>query len=215
MKPSLETRAALKKHAPMGESGYARVKNDAYFTPAWVTEALLKLWKPRGAFVSEPACGRGDMAKVLVHELRNNGNVIIASDLFDYSYGHVGVNFFGEKYRELLARTCLGSIITNPPYSESDAFVARALVLMKEAGGEVAMLLRNEWDSGVTREALLTDHLRMKIVLNKRPTWITDHSDAAKPKRFGAKKKGGPRHNFAWFVWDFRYEGPATICWVR
>jgi hypothetical protein len=39
----------------------------------------------------------------------------------------------------------------------------------------------------------------MKVVLTKRPRWSTDD-------------KASPRHNFAWFVWDWSNpNGPEAI----
>ena len=60
----------------LGTSGYARVPRDAYYTPAWVTEALLSQVSFRGA-VWEPAAGGGDMSSVL----RSAGYHVVETDI--------------------------------------------------------------------------------------------------------------------------------------
>ena len=68
----------------------------------------------------------------------------------------------------------------------------------------VAMLLRNEFDSAASRKELFTGNVYFdtKIILTKRPRWIEGST-------------GSPRHNYAWFVWDFEREiglrTPPTI----
>jgi hypothetical protein len=177
-------------HRPMyGESGYARNQHDAYWTPAWCTRVLLKHFEPE-PLVWEPACGQGHISKVLC-EL---GFDVISTDLHDHGYGTPGTDFLDAAPRDV------GSIITNPPYEISDEFAERACGLMKSRGGSVAMLLRNEWDSAKSRTKLLSDHFRMKLVLTKRPQWSEN-------------SKASPRHNFAWFVWDFSFEGVPQITW--
>ncbi len=99
---------------------------------------------------------------------------------------------------------CVANIVTNPPYKQACDFVERALVLIRPVEGKVAMLLRNEWDSASTRQHLFSKHahLALKLVLTKRPVWF--------PNR---EHKASPRHNFSWFVWDWKHEGPAEIRW--
>src|SRR5262249_5916767 len=64
------------------EIGYARVERDLYPTPAWVTEALLAHINLNGLTVWEPACGKGDMARVL----KAAGAYVVCSDIADHGY---------------------------------------------------------------------------------------------------------------------------------
>ena len=173
------------------KGAYERRENDAYYTEPRVTEALLGALELRGR-VWEPAAGRGDMADVI----EKAGYHVVATDIdrdwdfFDFIRPHHGYE----------------TIITNPPYSVAVRFVRHALDLMEPVGGMVVMLFRNEWDSAASRRDLFTEKpFRTKYVLTFRPRWDWWETD---------KPKTGPRHNFSWFVWDWRHTGPATIAWL-
>lgn len=174
--------------AMLGNSGYARVSGDAYFTPAWCVEELLRDFKPRGV-VWEPACGDGAIVRVL--EARDLPYV--ASDLNDHGCGYDRADFFSE------SPLIFNAIITNPPYELAEKFVRRALDLTRK-GGKVAMLLRNEWDCAKSRMDLFGHPFAKKLVLTKRPRWF-------------AEKRASPRHNFSWFIWDWLHSGPPTLAY--
>jgi hypothetical protein len=95
------------------------------------------------------------------------------------------------------------SIIGNPPYSDdlAEKFIRHALRLTEPVKGMVAMLARHEYDCAAGRVDLF-DRLgfRMKMTLTKRPKWIEDST-------------GSPRHNYAWFVWDWFYSGHPILVW--
>jgi len=174
-----------------GESGYERRAADAYWTPAWCVDVLLRHMTPRGT-VWEPACGAGNICEAL----KRNGHSFIATDLNDWGYGTPGRDFLATDHSNTV-----GAIITNPPYETSDEFATRAVDLMRPIGGQVAMLLRNEWDSAASRAEVL-HRLTLKLVLTKRPRWSEDD-------------RASPRHNFAWFVWDFASTDIPRIKWDR
>lgn len=181
----------------LGESGYARNAADAYWTPAWCVDVLLRhvTWLDSSTYpVWEPACGTGNICEVLAKHKIN----AIATDLHDYGYE------FGNRYKKDFLKdpeliTPYSAIITNPPYNLGDEFVIRACALMKPRQGMVAMLLRNEWDSAASRTPILRS-LTTKLVLTKRPRWSADN-------------KASPRHNFAWFIWDFSQNTYPRILW--
>lgn len=177
----------MKTSAMHGESGYERVANDAYWTPAWCTEALLDrtLMPPR---VWEPACGEGHICRVL-----GRRNIIYsATDLVDHGFGRAGVDFLALNTAQELLAPAFPSIITNPPYKLAEAFIRQALRFMEPEKGRVAMLLRNEYDSAASRRDLFEHPAFLKkLVLTKRPKW-------------SAEDKASPRHNFAWFVWCWK-----------
>jgi hypothetical protein len=97
------------------DSGYERKDRDAYFTPAWVTEALLPhLLACR--VIWEPACGTGQMVGVFSGIAK-----VIATDI------ETGQDF-------LRAESFDGdAIVTNPPYHRATEFIERALSL-REVG---------------------------------------------------------------------------------
>lgn len=109
----------------------------------------------------------------------------------------------------------IGAIITNPPYdlthitgdprSTAEGFLRHALALMKPGRGQVFMILRNEFDCAKGRRDLFDDYpFAGKYILTKRPEW-TDES-------MPVKEKASPRHNFAWFHWDWAQEPDFYPC---
>lgn len=178
-----------------GESGYERIERDAYYTPAWCTEALLRHVEFQEP-IWEPAAGNGAMSEVLEQSYR-----VYTSDIHPIVPITLMQDFF-------TARADPGwtAIVTNPPYNRAEAFIKRALYLTSSVtarpGGKVVMLLRNEYDSASTRQHLFSKcpQFALKLVLTRRPKWFADD-------------KASPRHNFSWFVWDWAHEGPAEIRW--
>lgn len=179
--------------AMLGESGYERRELDAYFTPPWCVDALLTRVRIRPR-VWEPACGDGAICKVL----ERRGYEVIATDIADHGYGEPGRDFLTEP-------TCNPetAIITNPPYTDAESFIRHALNLTAPPKfGQVAMLLRNEYDCAASRRDLWDFPFVTKIVLTKRPRW-------------SAEDKASPRHNFAWYVWDWMSTGQRpTMEWA-
>ncbi len=176
-------------------SQYARLADDRYITPAWVTEALcdhmhlpMNLW--------EPAAGNGAISRVL----KERGYNVLASDLKgDPEQGIEERNFLLTIWGEVTRR----GIISNPPYDHAQKFVEHALSLMQPDrvhGGVVAMLLRVDWDSAKTRAHLFRDcpAWTRKIVLTRRIKWIEDST-------------GSPSENHAWYVWKWRNKARPTI----
>jgi hypothetical protein len=175
------------------DSGYARKERDLYETPEWVTEALVPniyLTSINGA-VWEPACGSGKMARALEQKLRG----VVQSDLA------TGTDFL------LVSRDAMpnaDAIITNPPYELAQEFIEHALRLMEPVQGIVCMLLRTDFDHAKSRSHLFRDCLAFakKLVLMKRIVWFVE--DDGKPK-------ASPSFNHAWYIWDWKHEGPPTI----
>ncbi len=186
-------KAAKKDAAMLGDSGYERIGADFYPTPPENVDVLLQHFQPINGKVWEPACGDGAISKRLI-EL---GYDVASSDLFDYGYGISGMDFLAAP--EMAGDT--RSIITNPPYADMvDKFIRHALKLTKPVKGQVAMFLRNEIDCGKGKMDLFgLPPFHAKIVVTKRPRWIEG-------------SKGSPRHNYAWFIWDWRHiKGPASV----
>jgi hypothetical protein len=193
---------ALNADFAMRESGFERVEGDRYWTEPWVTKALLARVKFRGT-IWEPACGRGDMADVLL----DAGYQVMVSDI---AGNRLGCKNAAEA--NFLNHSSPGdspfSIVTNPPYTFAEAFIRKAIELTARASGMVAMLLRNEYDCAASRRDLFErESFAAKFVLTKRPRWIEDHPVIT-------SRSASPRHNFAWFVWDHHHSGPARIEWL-
>lgn len=190
--------AADKDAAMLGDSGYERIEADAYFTPPENVDCLLahiKLHKK----VWEPACGDGAISQRLI----DFGHEVVSSDLNDYGFEEqIGTFDF---LTATLPDPDIRAIVTNPPYGEMvEKFIRHSLELMKPVRGQVAMFLRNEYDCGSRRMDLFgLPPFHKKIVVTKRPKWIAGSS-------------GSPRHNYSWFVWDWRQvSGSASIAYAH
>jgi hypothetical protein len=95
------------------------------------------------------------------------------------------------------------AIITNPPYEHATEFIDRALHFMSGNVGQVAMLLRTDFDHAKTRSRLFAGcaAFAKKVVLTKRIKWFED-------------SEGQPSFNHAWFIWDFKHNGPPTLAYA-
>lgn len=159
---------------PQRASGYLRVSDEQYETPVWPVQALLcHLPKPECAW--DP-CDRGQ--GLMVDALRRCKITAIGTS-------H---NFLSISEPPLAVDT----IICNPPYGEGRkseaavAFVEHALALKVPT---IAMLLRNDFNSALTRRHLFRNEPRFafKLVLLTRIKWFEGPSS--------------PSDNHSWFVW--------------
>ena len=175
-------------------STWARREWDHYETEEWVTEALLK--HESFTKVWEPAVGKGKMAKVL----QKHGADVYGSDIWDYGCGYDVADFlltWGNPDQR--------DIVTNPPFAEdlADQFIEHALLLTRPFGGRVCLLLRNEFDCAVSRRHIFGEApFACKLVLLKRPRWVADST-------------GSPRHNYAWYIWDWSWGKEPTIIYDK
>ena len=175
------------------ESGYERKERDLYETPEWATEALIPHLPRLFKVIWEPACGSGKMARVL------EGRCGVVRTDIEPNTGAVELNFLeAGHWRNTDA------IITNPPYELATEFCEHALKLMEPVGGLVAMLLRTDFDHAKSRTHLFRDcpAFAKKLVLMKRIAWFVEEN---------GRPKASPSFNHAWYIWDWKHEGPPTI----
>ncbi|SFJ49440.1 hypothetical protein SAMN03159338_1559 [Sphingomonas sp. NFR04] len=179
--------AAHRDGAMLGQVVYERREGDFYPTPPENVDCLAHFVDLSKRVIWEPACGEGHISKRL---LKVTTASVYSTDLHDRGYGRGGIDFL----RADVTPRGVNMIITNPPFADlAEAFVRKALELMRPRGGSVAMFLRNEWDmSSEDRPDLFEGHpaYAMKVCVTKRP-------------RFIEGSKGSPRHSYAWFVWDW------------
>lgn len=191
----------LKTDIAMGNSNFERKELDFYPTPAIVTEALMPFLFQYPFNLSsqntiwEPACGNGAMSEVL----KKYFSSVISTDLNYYGYeSSPDINFYDVEV------PFSSVIITNPPYSNDvDKFIQKGLELTKPYDGILALLLRKEADSAVTRNHFFNEEspFAMKIDLLWRIIWFPEDN----------RQDANPRHNFSWFVWNWKHEGKAFI----
>lgn len=163
---------------------------DFYPTPPCATQALLAVEKFAGA-IWEPACGTGDMARVLAEA----GHEVIATDLVDRGYGEGGCDFM----MEWVPRA--PHIVTNPPFSWAVQFVDRALQLTT---GKVAMFLRLAFLEGQVRGRWFPTTPLARVYIMSRRVPI------GKGRLLEEDEKAGPLA-FAWFVWEHGHTGAPEI----
>ena len=140
------------------DNGNLREENDFYATPPEVTTLFLDSFLKNHNLerVLEPACGKGDISKVLEDYLFE----VESSDLIDRGFGEVS-NF--------LERTAPfnGSIITNPPFKYGKQFVKKALSLIPD--GEYAIfLVRFQFLETVARKELFEKDIHSIWLHSKR-----------------------------------------------
>src|SRR5262245_22346152 len=122
-------------------SGYMRQVNDVYETPSWVTQVVVPSLRQHSLCPWDPA--NGPRSKI-AEALRQSGFTVVATN----------DNFLA---RTSLPHAGIASVCTDPPYGAGGQlacqFITRALALAPV----VAMLLRNDFDSGKTRTGLFRD----------------------------------------------------------
>jgi hypothetical protein len=174
-------------------SEYVRKERDDYPTPAWVTETIIPHLKAlKVASIWEPAAGAGGMAAALA----KGGFAVTATDLIG------GVNFLDAKMPGRI-----DAIASNPPYGLqgklAERFIERGLELTRPSQGAVAMLLKVDFDSGLTRRRFFADcpAWMTKLVLLKRIEW------------FKSVNGNTPRDNHAWYIWSWRHDGLPRLAY--
>lgn len=112
-----------------------RAAGDYYTTDPTAVEQFIKHLEIDGVItkkiVWEPACGCGNISKVL----ESNGYAVISSDLYERGYGESGLDFLNTE----LPFQC-DTIITNPPYALADEFVKHAMDILPRGGRYFALM---------------------------------------------------------------------------
>jgi hypothetical protein len=172
--------------------------NDLYETPEVGVHALLR-YAEIPLTIWEPACGRN---LNIVRVLRGSGRDVIATDLIDYrwmegSQAIGGVDFLDPRLR---APSGIDCILTNPPFSKAQEFVAQARRLCPR----VIMLLRLAFMESECRcDILDAGDLKKVLVFRKRLPMM--HRDGWE----GKKANSGMA--FAWFDFDREFTGDTII----
>lgn len=168
-----------------------RKESDFYPTPPEVTQALIDTGVIPSGCVWEPACGDGHMADVLLQ----NGHTVIASDVRLTEYATWQADFLTDT-PPFDANQCPPSVVTNPPFNLSAAFIQRCLDLQV---GVFAMLLKSQYWHSKNRALLFEKHPPAYVMAL---TWRPDFC-------FG-DRGGAPTMECIWTVWikgqtDTRY----------
>lgn len=174
-----------------------RIPNEFYPTPPEATRALLSVEQFDGP-VWEPACGNGQIAKVLA----DHGYAVVSTDLYPYGYGQSGIDFLRERHPRAK------HIVTNPPYGRglADDFIGHALALTAQTGGKVAMLLNL---------ASLCHPSRTEQWRARPPARIYAIDDiVCWPEGYHRPHAGFFKQRYCWAVWTQGHEGPSALWWL-
>jgi hypothetical protein len=175
-----------------GRHSHAERGFHLYETPPVAVEALLAIEKlPR--VVWEPAAGRG----AIVNVLRRAGHEVVASDIADYGFP---LDFTADFPTVTEAPAGVEAVITNPPYTIAELFVAHALTLVPTA----IMILRLGFLESERRTDILercglarVHVFRRRLPMMHRAGWAGPRASSAIP--------------FAWFVRERDHCGPAIV----
>lgn len=177
------------------DSGFDKIRNDFYATPAWVTECLMEE-ESFSNYILEPASGHGHISDCLMF----NGFYVTSMDISEHHTLDICCDF-------LDFNQSANNIITNPPYGNGGRlamkFIKHSLKLTSSKSGKVAMLLRADFDSGKTRAHLFANcpAFKKKLVLTDRIAWANIEQTAT------------PSVNHAWFIWDWNHTDEPTIAY--
>lgn len=182
-----------------GHAKYERAAHDYYATQPYAVELLLK----EERFVNtiwEPACGEGHISKVL----KAHGYKVISTDLIDRGFGgHKPLDFFACK--EPILSDEAFDIVTNPPYTYSQAFVEKALEMVAD-GRKVAMFLKLTF---------LESARRKPFFLKYPPRTVYVSSNRLACGRNGVFDPRLRAIAYAWYVWIKGFKGDPIIRWIN
>lgn len=161
------------------------------FYPTWpaATEALLRVESFDGP-IWEPACGEGDMSRVL----ESAGYEVFSTDLIDRGYGEAPRDFL----MEWTPRA--PNVVTNPPFREAKPFVDRALMLTT---GKVAMFLRLAFLEGIERGVWFPQTPLERV-------WVMSRRVPMGRGSLSGTGRAGVIA-FAWFIWNHAHKGEPAI----
>lgn len=188
--------------------GYGRDGIDFYPTPPGATKALLHAETFPGR-IFEPACGDGTLGSILERE----GYHVHASDLYDYGYGHTGIDFFS--INKMPARC--KSIIANPPGK------AYSPTLNKKV--PVEAWIEHAWNLGPTKMAMfmkfpaIAGQRRVPVLRVCNLKWVLPFIERVSCFKNGIPPAPGEKNNnnqvnWAWFIFERGYTGYPMIRWL-
>lgn len=189
---------------------WEREAHDWYQEPRWCSERLFEEEVFRGN-ICDPACGGGN----ILESAFNLGFRVWGGDLVkrsDWCQG--GGDFLANEWGSKFPWPLVDNIVCNPPFRLCDdrktgthPFVEKCLA---RATRKVALLLPANWIQGEKRSRWLErTPLRRVWFIAPRPSMPPGHVIAA------GMKPGNGTTDYAWFVWQQDYDGPAEIRWLR
>lgn len=187
---------------------------DFYPTPPWAVRAMFEYLLPKFMYgkattIYEPACGMGDMSKVL-SEYSDN---VISSDIGDYGFGSVQ-NFLSPDFKGSKTPT-RDWLITNPPFKLALDFALKAVgaitIRNYDSIGGVAIFERLQWLESVKRYTqLFSIHPPDKVgVFSERVPLVAGKLDPAANAAVA----------YCWIIWfpgdpDYTHKTKTQLDWI-
>ena len=159
---------------------------DTFQTPPYALEPLLP-FLPITWRIWEPACGKGN----IVRALKSSGHCVFGSDVVPAYYGAMkGADFLGE-LGGLVGRRSYDAIVTNPPYSRLDDWIARCF----ELGKPFALLVPVTALGGKRRQSLYRNYGGVSLIMfGERIPFETPTGKAG--------KESSPQFETCWMCWN-------------
>lgn len=173
-----------------------REKNDYYATDPKAMYKLLE-YESFNKNIWEPACGEGNLSKVL----KEHGHNVYSTDLIDRGYQDGLMDFINTDNK------WFGDIITNPPFKYTTEFVKKALDSVEE-GNKVAMFLKLNYICGVKRY----NEIYSKFPPQRIYAFV--HRVACSKNNKPDGFKGGAM-DYGWFVWEKGKYAPTELKWIK
>lgn len=175
-------------------TAHERQPLDYYATTPVATEYLVKL-ESLDKDIWECACGGGHMSEVLIR----HGHNVRCSDIYNYG-GNEVLDFLStnEKWHS--------SIITNPPYKHSLAFVKKALEIIPE-GKKVCMFLKVTFLEGKERGEFFKENPPCRVWVSSSRLKCAMNGDF--------ENLGSSATAYAWFIWIKGYKGETIVKWFN
>ncbi|WOB78479.1 hypothetical protein [Brevundimonas nasdae] len=199
-KATLAAKKAAEQSAPMLER---HRELQVYRTPMEAFTPLLDYrpeWFAGRGF--DPSAGDGRMIEEIVK--RGNAGPHYLNEIRPEEWpklARVGEVTIGD-YRALDNPPEADFLVTNPPFRETDDFLAKARTHIK---GPIILLQQAAWATTAKRATRLRGQgLAFILHLTKRPKWEMD-GGAEPPGRF---------YGFSWFVFLPDYTGPVVTDWL-
>jgi tRNA1(Val) A37 N6-methylase TrmN6 len=174
-----------------------RRPNDGYFTRHEVAESVADWLGPASDPILEPSVGRGAFARAL----RKRGHHVVGIDIDPKATGFVECSRHevGDFLRWETA-TRFGLVIGNPPYSDAELHIDRALELLKP-DGRLCFLLRLNFLGASKRIDVWQTRWNLERigVIVPRPSFTEGGNDSCE---------------YAAFVFSL-HRGPTSIEWIR
>lgn len=182
-----------------------REKYDFYATDPYAIDVALETFRKIGLNnkVWECSCGKGHLSE----RLKSFGYTVFSSDLIDRKYGKQ-LDFL--KTERNIGQ---GDIITNPPFSLAEDFVAHSMKILQE-GQRAFFFLKIQFLETKGRKELFSKYPPEYVIINSERICCAKDGEFEKYfKKKGNRYTGGTQF-YAWFVFKKNYKGDTKVLWI-